>query len=287
MKRNPLKPIFIVCYLLAACSSCKNDPKETTDKPADVPAINSNAPKEIAYQIVKEFPHDTLSYVEGLQFVDGKLYESAGNYGTSDIRIVDPTTGKVLQQHKLEKKYFGEGITVLNGKAYQMTYKENTCFVYDAKTFKLLKTFTYNFGEGWGMTTDGKNLIVSNGSSTIFFIDPETFRIMNQIDVNSQFGAVSNINELEFIKGSIYANVYGQDLILKIDPANGKVLGQIDLTNLRNKYGIRSLQAIQSDTAMHSTKPEVMNGIAYDSATNRIFITGKFWPTLFEVKFDN
>jgi glutamine cyclotransferase len=282
MKRNHIKPIFIVCYLLAACGSCKNEPKET-DKTTDTPPIVAAQPKDIPYQLVKEFPHDTLSYTEGLQYVDGKLYESAGNYKTSDIRIVDPTTGKVLQRHKLEDKYFGEGITVLNGKAYQMTYKENTCFVYDAKTFKLLKTFTYNFGEGWGMTTDGKNLLVSNGSSTIFTIDPETFRTVSQINVNDQFGPQSSINELEYIKGSIYANVYGQDIILKIDPANGNILGKINLSNLRTKYGYPSVD----DTSKRETAPEVLNGIAYDSANNIIFITGKFWPKLFEVKFDN
>jgi glutamine cyclotransferase len=283
MKRNHIKPIFIVCYLLAACSSCKNEPTATTDKSTDVPPIVAMQPKDIPYQIVKEFPHDTLSYVEGLQYVDGKLYESAGNYKTSDIRIVDPITGKVLQRHKLEDKYFGEGITVLNGKAYQMSYKENTCFVYDAKTFKLLKTFTYNFGEGWGMTTDGKYLIVSNGSSTLFFINPETFRIVNQINVNNQFGAQSEINELEYIKGAIYANVYGQDVILKIDPANGKVLGKVDMSNLRTKYNFPTVES----EGEGNTKPEVMNGIAYDSIDNRIFITGKFWPKLFEVKLDN
>ncbi len=281
MKRNNIQPILLACYLLAACG-CHNEPKES-DKTNDVPPIVANQPKDIPYQIMKELPHDTLSYTEGLQYVDGKLYESAGNYKTSDIRVVDPNTGKVLQRHKLEDKYFGEGITVLNGKAYQMTYKENTCFVYDAKTFKLLKTFTYNFGEGWGMTTDGKYLIVSNGSSTIFFIDPETFRTVNQINVSTQFGFQDSINELEYIKGSIYANVYGQDIILKIDPANGKVLGKVDLSNLRTKYGYPDL----NDTARRETAPEVLNGIAYDSADNQIFITGKFWPKLFEVKFDN
>lgn len=283
MKIINKKPLYIGCCLLIALSSCNNSPTDSTDKPADITSTTANLPKDIPYQIINEFPHDTLAYNEGLQYVDGKLYESAGNYGHSDIRITDLKTGKILQQHKLDKKYFGEGITVLNGKTYQMTYRENTCFVYDAKTFKLLKTFTYNFGEGWGMTTDGKNLIVSNGSSTIFFINPETFRIMSQIDVNNQFGSQSNINELEYIKGFIYANVYGKDTILKINPSNGRILGQVDLSNLRTKYGYPAL----NDTTKPESAPEVMNGIAYDSATNRIFITGKYWPKVFEVKLDN
>lgn len=283
MKIINIKPIYIGCCLLVAIGSCNNDPKTASDKPADATSTTSSSPKDIPYQIVNEYPHDTLSYTEGLQYIDGKLYESAGMNKHSDIHVADLITGKVLQRHKLDDKYFGEGITVLNGKAFQMTYQENTCFVYDPKTFKLLKTFTYNFGEGWGMTTDGKNLIVSNGSSTIFFINPETFRIISQIDVNNQYGSQSKINELEYIKGSIYANVYGEDVILKIDPANGRILGQVNMSNLRIKYGYPAV----NDTTKPESAPEVMNGIAYDSVTNRIFITGKYWPKVFEVKLDN
>ena len=256
---------------------CNNDPK-----PPETPAETlTNATPNIPYQVVKEFPHDTASYTEGLQYVDGKLYESAGNYGESDIRITDPATGKVVQSTKLDKKYFGEGITVLNGKAYQMTYQENTCFVYDAKTLKLLKTFTYNFGEGWGMTTDGKYLIISTGSSNLYFYDPETFKEVKRVGVFTEFGPMDAINELEYINGYVYANRYRTDFIYKIDPASGKVVGRADLSDLRVKNNFPGIENAAEG------QPEVLNGIAYDSTTNRIFITGKNWPKLFEVKLDN
>jgi len=260
--------------------SCNN----TTEPPVTPPNPTEQMPLEptnIPYQVVNVFPHDTASYIEGLQYVDGKFYESAGNYGESDIRITDPASGKVLQSKKLDKKYFGEGITVINGKVFQMTYQENTCFVYDAKTLELLKTFTYNFGQGWGMTTDGKYLIISTGDSNLYYYDPETFKEVKRVGVYNQFGPVSNINELEYIKGFVYANRYTTDFILKIDPSNGKVVGQVNLGDLRSKYDI------PEPTNEEDHKPEVLNGIAYDSVTNRIFITGKNWPKLFEVKFDN
>ncbi|MES2774796.1 MAG: glutaminyl-peptide cyclotransferase [Bacteroidota bacterium] len=264
--------------LLAVGNSCNNEPKPPdTDNP---PAVD-NAPANIAYQVIKDYPHDTGSYTEGLQYVDGKLYESAGNYGESDIRITDPVTGKVLQSKKLDNKYFGEGMTVLNGKAYQLTYQENTAFVYDAKTLQQLTTFTYNFGEGWGMTTDGKNLIISTGSSNLYFVDPATFKTIKSVGVYNQYGPVAAINELEYIKGYVYANLYQQDILLKIDPASGKIVGTANLGDLRGKYGFPALgQGGEND-------PEVLNGIAYDSITNRVFITGKNWPKLFEVKLDN
>lgn len=262
---------------------CKSDFNENKNKASNDTSIITNFTKRISYQIVHEYQHDTLSYVEGLQYVEGEIYESCGNYKKSNIRIVELTTGKVLKQHKLDKKYFAEGITVLRGKAYQLTWKENTCFVYNASTFFLLKTFKYDFGEGWGMTTDGKYLIVSNGSSSIFFIDPETFKIIRHIDVNNQYGSQSSINELEYIKGFIYANVYLQDIIIKIDPINGNIIGEVDMSDIRKKYNFPSL----SNEGPTNTKAEVMNGIAYDSANNRIFITGKYWPMLLEVKLDN
>ena len=263
-------------WLLAACN---NGPDKVI--PSD-PTVD-NAPANIPYQVVKEYPHDTSCFTEGLQYVDGKFYESAGNYGESDIRITDPATGEVLQSKKLDKQYFGEGITVLNGKAYQLTYVENTAFVYDAKTLKPLATFTYNFGEGWGMTTDGKNLIISTGSSNLYFVDPGTFRVIKSVGVYNQYGPVAGINELEFIKGFVYANIYKRDILLKIDPASGKVVGLADLSDLRSKYGYPSLQEVLNT----GQTPEVLNGIAYDSATNKVFITGKNWPKVFEIKLDN
>ncbi|MEO7313228.1 MAG: glutaminyl-peptide cyclotransferase [Chitinophagaceae bacterium] len=273
-----MKKYTLIIAALIAATACNDDPK----KP-DVPSIPivDNAPASIAYQIVKDYPHDPHCFTEGLQYVDGKFYESAGNYGESDIRITDPATGKLLQSKKLGKEYFGEGITVLNGKAYQMTYKENTAFVYDAKTLQQTGKFTYNFGEGWGMTTDGKNLIISNGSSNLYFVDPTTFKTLKSVGVYNQYGPVASINELEYIKGFVYANIWQRDMLVKINPASGKVVGTVDLSDLRGKYGYPSL------AQGGENQPETLNGIAYDSTDNKIFITGKNWPKIFEVKLDN
>jgi len=266
-----------ITWFLSACNTEPDKPDTPT-----VPIVD-NAPANIPYKVVNEFPHDTSSFTEGLQYVDGKFYESAGNYGQSDIRITEPATGKVLQSKKMDKKYFGEGITVLDGKAYQLTYQENTAFVYDAKTLKPLATFNYNFGEGWGMTTDGKSLIISTGSSNLYFVDPATFKVIKSVGVYNQYGPLAAINELEFIKGFVYANLWQKDIILKIDPASGKVVGTADLSDLRSKYGYPSLQEVLNS----GQTPEVLNGIAYDSASNKVFITGKNWPKVFEVKLDN
>lgn len=276
MKRYlPFASLLVLVF--AACKSNETPPVESGNN------SNANVPATIAYQIINTYPHDTAAFTEGLQFVNGKLYESVGNYEKSDIRITDLTTGKTELKKPLESEYFGEGLTVLNGKAYQLTYREKTGFVYDAKTLKLEKTFTFNQGEGYGLTNDGKNLIMSTGSSNLYFLDPNSLQETNRIGVTDQFGPVANINELEYIKGYVYANQWLTDFILKIDPATGKVVGKVDLGTLRAKGGIP-----QSDEYSESTNaPDVLNGIAYDSATNKIYITGKNWPKLFEVKLDN
>ncbi len=273
MKKYFSFAVFIL--LLAACNNEPKTPDPGTTQPVD------NAPANIQYQVINEYPHDATNFTQGIQFIDGKFYESAGNYGESDIRITDPVTGKLLQSKKLDKKYFGEGLTILNGRAYQLTYKENTAFVYDVKTLQQVATFTYNFGEGWGITNDGKNLIISTGSSNLYFVDPANFKTLKSVGVYNQYGPLAAINELEFIKGFVYANIWQQDMIVKIEPASGKVVGIVNLSDLRGKYGFPPLgSGTESD-------PEVLNGIAYDSITNRVFITGKNWPKLFEVKLDN
>lgn len=271
--------IILISYILA----CKDD-ATTTDSSTNTSV--DNEPLNISYQIIKEYPHDTNAFTEGLQYVDKKIYESVGNYGASDIRITDLATGKVLQSKKLDKKYFGEGLAILNGKAYQLTYKENTAFIYDARTLKQLTTVNYNFGEGWGMTTDGTYLIISTGGSNLYFYNPSTFKEVKRIGIYDQYGPVAHINELEYIKGFIYANLWMTDYILKIDPSNGKVVGKADLSDIRGKYNFPSLQKIKTDTT-DKPSPDVLNGIAYDSVNNKIFITGKNWPKLFEVKLDN
>jgi glutamine cyclotransferase len=271
---RPLKHCLLATILLCACNGNKK-PAVTTDAPppTDVPRI-------IAYDVVNEYPHDPGAFTEGLEYVDGFLYESTGQYGSSDIRKVDLKTGKVLLSKKMEDRYFGEGMTMLNGKLYQLTYREGKGFVYDPATLKELRSFTFNAPEGWGMTNNGTHLIFDDGTNTLHYVDPSTFAEIKQLKVTDEHGAVNNINEPEMINGYIYANQWQTDLILKIDTATGKVVGRADLSSLRQRYGIPTPSA-------NREAPEALNGIAYDKATNRIFITGKNWPKLFEIKLDN
>lgn len=268
--------LLLLC-ILAACGNKQNQPADTeqTDNGHTwVPAV-------ISYQIVNIYPHDTTAFTEGLQYVNGRLYESSGQYGVSDIRIDDLTTGKVLKKQQMDKQYFGEGLTVLNGKVYQLTYKAGTGFVYDAATLKPEKQFTYNTGEGWGMTSDGTHLIYSDGTNTLHYLDTATLQQAKTLSVNDEHGPVDDINELEYIKGYIYANQWRTNNILKIDPHSGRVVGRADLGDLRQRIGMQPVM----NPGPYS--PDVMNGIAYDAATNHIFITGKYWPKLIEIKLDN
>ncbi len=269
---------FLLPIIIVSCG----EPSNNKPDPGTSTTSTSNQPAIISYQIINAYPHDTKSYTEGLQYIDGKLLESAGQYGESNIRFTELVTGKVLKQTDIDDKYFGEGCSQLNGKVYQMTYMENTCFVYDAATLKKQQEFNYNFGQGWGMTSNGRQLIISTGSSNIFFYDPVSFKEIKRLGVTNEYGPVGNINELELIKGYLYANVWRTDNILKIDTSSGKVVGVVNLSDLRGRTGIPNINEEEENKG-----PEVLNGIAYDSAANRIFITGKYWPKLFEVKLDN
>lgn len=279
--KTVLRFATLAMLLLAACKDKSNDTEEAATAPTDSVSTEVAAPKLIAYSVLAEYPHDTKAFTEGLQFVDGYLYESTGQYGSSELRKTDLKTGKVLEQKKLDNRYFGEGLTVLNGKIYQLTYKEKTGFVYDLKTMKQLQTFSFVNEEAWGLTNDGTNLIYTDGGSKLYFMDPATMQVTKQVEITDQYGPVLEVNELEFINGYIYANQWTRDLILKIDPATGKVAAIADMRDLRQRVGIPA--TIPGD----ETSPEVMNGIAYDAAQNRIFVTGKNWPKLLEVKLDN
>lgn len=276
--RLKLLPAILITIALFSFFSCKNKQEsttETTGTDSTLPLIQA-----IPYQIIKAYPHDNTAYTEGLEYYNGFMYESAGQYGKSDIRKTDLETGKILQQQKMDKQYFGEGITIFGNKIYQLTYRERTGFIYDLATLKPIKTFSFNTNEGWGMTTDGKYLIYGDGGTMLYFLDPETQKEVKRITVTDQYGPVENVNELEYIKGYLYANQWQTDFILKIDPNTGKVVGKADLSDLRAKTGIPT-------PTNDETAPEVLNGIAYDSTNNRIFITGKNWPKLFEIKLDN
>jgi glutamine cyclotransferase len=272
-------PTLLLCTT-AACNNSAETAQSTATTTETAAAASVPIPTVISYDIINTYPHDPKAFTEGLEFYDGFLYEGTGNYGESDLRKVNLQTGEVLLSKKLDRKYFGEGITILNGKIYQLTYREGKGFVYDLATLKEEKSFIFNAAEGWGMLNNGTNLIYDDGTNVLHFLDPETFKEVKTLAVKDEHGPLNNLNEPEFIKGYLYANQWLTDIILKIDTATGYVVGRADLTSIRERLGIPPV-------TNRRNSPDVMNGIAYDAKTNRIFITGKNWPKLIEVKLDN
>ncbi|MGA2554766.1 MAG: glutaminyl-peptide cyclotransferase [Verrucomicrobiota bacterium] len=241
------------------------------------PAATNAAPPELVYygyQVVQVFPHDRTAFTQGLLFHDGKLFESTGLYGHSSLREVGLATGDVLRKWTLPSNYFAEGLTLLDGKLYQLTWKEQKAFVYDLngdpKSFHKVGEFPYA-GQGWGLATDGHWLIMSDGTSTIRFLNPANFAVDHSIQVLKADMPLERLNELEYVKGQIYANIYTTDAVACIDPVSGRVVGMIDFSYL--------LPAADQTAATN-----VLNGIAYDPAGDRLFVTGKNWPKLFEVR---
>lgn len=222
------------------------------------------------YRVVHRFPHDTSSYTEGLFYKDGFLYESTGEAGESTLRKVALETGKTVQRHDMPPQYFGEGIVDWKDRLLQLTWKSQLGFVYDLKTFKLQHTFSYP-GEGWALTRDSKRLYMSDGSSVLRILDPESLAQTGSIKVTADGTAVNNLNELEWVNGVIYANVWLTSRIAMIDPKTGHVAGWLDLTGLLDT------------TQLPEPVNDVLNGIAYDARRDRLFVTGKRWPTLFEI----
>jgi glutamine cyclotransferase len=269
-----------LCASILLASACNNNKSANSSAPPREADESLAAPATLPYSVVNVYPHDPAAFTEGLEYKDGNLYESTGQYGSSDIRIVDLKTGKPVKSSKMEDRYFGEGLTLLNGKLYQLTYKEGKGFIYDPKTLKQTGSFTFSAPEGWGMTNNGSQLIFDDGSNTFHYIDPATFNEVKQLKVTDEHGNVDQVNEPEMIKGFIYANIWQTDIIVKIDTATGKVVARADLSDLRQRYNIPPLSGRRG-------APDVLNGIAYDATGNRIFITGKNWPQLFEIKLDN
>jgi glutaminyl-peptide cyclotransferase len=224
------------------------------------------------YEIVHTYPHDRGAFTQGLLYLDGALYESTGLNGRSSLRKVELETGKVLQKIDVAPQFFAEGLAALDGKLYQLTWQDKRAFVYDLKTFNLDTEFSYPY-EGWGLTTDGKELILSDGTDQIRFINPANFKVERTIFVRENDLAVANLNELEYIKGEIFANIWRTDDIVRINPATGEVTGRINFAGL--------LKPEDRDSTT-----DVLNGIAYDAAGDRLFITGKCWPKLFEIRLN-
>ncbi len=264
-------------FTFMACNNNNNsdnpNPSEKEDTPNGIAA-----PQTISYNIISVYPHDTGSYTQGLEIYKGKFYEGSGDYDNSSVRIADIKTGKVEKKHLMgSKDIFGEGITILNGKLYQLTWQSNIVYVYYVNNIdKPIKTFKWS-SEGWGLTHNATDLIISDGiTSNIYFVDPETFRVKTTLQVSDNAGPVDSINELEYIDGYIYANVYLTDYIIKIDPANGHVVGKLSLPGIIRQYA----------PDYNPKQGEVLNGIAWDSASKRMYITGKKWPKLFEISIN-
>lgn len=236
----------------------------------------AHAPASLKYQVVASFPHQTNAYTEGLSFVDGKLLESTGEKGASALKYVDLKSGKDLQQITLPSQYFGEGSVKVGNKIIMLTWQENQGFIFDAATFRQLGTFPYqNSREGWGLTFDGKRLLRTDGTNRVWFMNAQTYQEEGYLEVYDQNGQVNNLNELEYIDGKIYANVYLTSKIVRIDPHTGAVEAELDLAALVPKNYFKTDDEIQNN---------VLNGIAYDKKSNRIFVTGKKWPKLYEIR---
>jgi glutamine cyclotransferase len=258
---------ILILALSFATLGCQGNPS------AGVPGkkIDSQQPiPTYGYEIVHTWPHDPNAFTQGLVFQDGKLLESTGEVGRSSLRRVEIETGKVLQKVDVPPPYFAEGIALLKGKVYQLTWQHQEGFIYDAWTFERIGKFNYQ-GEGWGLTTDGGSLIQSDGTNLIRFLDPSNFQVRRSVAVLAGSTPLTEINELEYVNGEIYANVWHADRIARIDPTTGKIVGWIDLT------GLLAPGEVQDEEA-------VLNGIAYDAANGRLFVTGKLWPKLFEIR---
>jgi glutamine cyclotransferase len=270
-----MKPVFQTMERLAlmavstlTLAGCPHHDSHATSIPPD-PASAT----EVAHytpQVVHTWPHDADAFTEGLFFRNGDLFESTGLNGHSNVRESRLTDGKVLKEIVVPSAYFGEGIVAIGSKLYQVTWKTETGFIYDADTFARLGEFKYS-GEGWGLTTDGKLLILSDGTSHLRFLDPANFSVVRTIDVRENGQEVTRLNELEYVRGDILANIWQTDRIVRIDAATGQVKGEIDCSGLLSP-------------ADRTPRTDVLNGIAYDETNDRLILTGKFWPKVFEVR---
>ncbi|MEJ7586415.1 MAG: glutaminyl-peptide cyclotransferase [Ferruginibacter sp.] len=268
---KPVLAFALILTSLYACNNSNSPGSETADRVAPTALIN--------YAVTKFYPHDTLLYTEGFLINDGRLFESTGSpedepQTRSVIGIIDLQTGRMDKKIEIDRsKYFGEGIVILNEKLYQLTYTTQVGFIYDINTFKKTGQFTYPNIQGWGLATDGKNIIMGDGTDKLTFLDTATLKAVRTLSVTENGLPVDKLNELEYINGFIYANIWLTDFIVKIDPSTGKVAGRLDLTSLafeaRNKYPAAG----------------ELNGIAYDGEADKIYVTGKLWPNIYELAF--
>ena len=264
--KDAVRAVALIVTLMVALAGCAE-----RESPVPAPtAPRQELPVQYGYRVVNVYPHDPTAFTQGLVCANGYFYEGTGGRGASSLRKVDRETGELLKALQLPAQYFGEGITIWGDSIIQLTYQSRIGFVYDKETFQLRRTFSYAT-EGWGLTHDGRHLIMSDGTATLHFLDPETFEEVMQLEVCDNDTPVTQLNELEFVEGTIYANVWPTDRIVMIAPESGQIVGWIDLTGLLKDTG-------------YYRPVDVLNGIAYDESGERLFVTGKRWPQLFEVE---
>lgn len=263
-------PVAFMIMTLLLCSACKAHEAAVPDYQQSIQTTVPFRVQNFGYEIINTYPHDPGAFTQGLVFYRGDLYESTGLNGSSSLRQVELTTGRVTKIVTVPAQYFAEGLALFNNRLYQLTWLSQSAFVYDLDTFGMQKTFNYS-GEGWGLTHDGHSLIMSDGTNTIRFLDPETFLVQRTINVTDNNASIRQINELEYIKGQIFANIWQTDRVARIDPQTGRVTGWVNLAGLLSPED-------------RARPVDVLNGIAYDEVNDRLFVTGKLWPKLFEIR---
>ena len=268
---------FIFCF--AVIFSCNSGSDSNTTPSEPIAAAVPEAPM-IPYTIVNAYPHDTAAFTQGLEFYKGTLYESTGLEGRSTLRKVDVKSGVPGELKKLDPKLFGEGITVLNDTLYQLTWQNHKVLIYDPASFKPLGELSWS-NDGWGITNDGRSLYLTDGSDKIYVVKPGTLKLERVISVSDHLGPVNNLNELEYVNGSIYANRLDYEYVIRINPANGYVTGKMNFADLLKKYSKMDLSYLTANP--HGA---VLNGIAWDADKKKMFITGKLWPLMFEVQLE-
>lgn len=274
--------LCIAWLYLVTLSSC-GDAEQSVDVVDHVGTVPAAA--ALSYRLIQSYPHDTAAFTQGLLVHEGILFESTGLEGKSTLRKVAIQSGKVLKKVILKKEIFAEGLTLLNDTIYQLSWQNKLVFMYTAKDLLPIGTINWS-GEGWGLTNDGKNLIISDGSDKLYFVTPSSLKLKQVLSVVDQYGPVNNLNELEMVEGYIFANRWQYDYILKIDPANGHVVGTLNMADFLQKNSKADLGYLKKSGSITGQSGAVLNGIAYDKEKKSLYITGKLWPEIFELKLN-
>jgi glutamine cyclotransferase len=283
LKYFGLRTILLNCAIGLWGVACNNKEAGISAENESVTTIAT--PTAIGYTVLKSISHDTAAFTQGLEVYNGALLESTGLVGQSTLRKLNATSGKIEKQQSLANEIFAEGLTVFNDTLYQLSWQNHLVFMYDAKTFKPLGTLPWS-GEGWGITNNDAELIISEGSDKLYFVQPGTLKLNKVLSIRDNYGAVNNLNELEMVDGYIYANRWQYDYILKIDPTSGMVVGIINMQDILQKHTKSDLSYLKSRGNTPNEAGAVLNGIAYDESRKIFYITGKLWPEIFEVKLN-